>query len=56
MAAPSAAPLVLENQTWVVIVGTEEPVPTAPHLQWWDGQSVVGLAVFILCILYSRYQ
>ncbi|XP_030217552.1 serine incorporator 3 isoform X4 [Gadus morhua] len=40
IAAPSTAPLELENQTSVIIVGTEEPVLTAPHLQWWDGQSV----------------
>ncbi|CAL8254147.1 serine incorporator 3 isoform X1 [Gadus morhua] len=56
IAAPSTAPLELENQTSVIIVGTEEPVLTAPHLQWWDGQSVVGLAIFILCILYSSIR
>lgn len=54
IAAPTLAPLEMENQTSVVIVGTEEPVLTAPYLQWWDAQSIVGLAIFVLCILYSR--
>ncbi|KAJ3602822.1 hypothetical protein NHX12_030568 [Muraenolepis orangiensis] len=52
-ADPTLAPL--ENQTAVVMVGTEQPVPTSPHLQW-DAQSVVGLAIFILCILYSSIR
>ncbi|XP_044069116.1 serine incorporator 1 [Siniperca chuatsi] len=53
IAAPTLAPLEMENQTAVVIIGTEEPVLTSPHLQWWDAQSIVGLAIFVLCILYS---
>lgn len=52
--APTLAPLEMENQTAVVITGTEEPVLTSPYLQWWDAQSIVGLAIFVLCILYSR--
>lgn len=52
--APTLAPLVIENQTSVVITDTEEPVLTSPYLQWWDAQSIVGLALFVLCILYSR--
>ncbi len=31
-------------------------MPSAPYLQWWDAQSIVGLAIFVLCILYSRYS
>lgn len=54
IAAPTPAPLETENQTSVVILGTEEPVLNSPYLQWWDAQSIVGLALFVLCILYSR--
>lgn len=54
IAAPTPAPLDTENQTSVVILGTEEPVLNSPYLQWWDAQSIVGLALFVLCILYSR--
>lgn len=52
--APTLAPLEMENQTSVLIIGTEEPVLTSPYLQWWDAQSIVGLVIFVLCILYSR--
>lgn len=54
IAAPTETPLVIENQTSVIILGTEEPVLNSPYLQWWDAQSIVGLALFVLCILYSR--
>lgn len=54
IAAPTLTPPGIENQTSVVIVGTEEPVLDSPYLQWWDAQSIVGLALFVLCILYSR--
>ncbi|XP_078105484.1 serine incorporator 1 isoform X3 [Sander vitreus] len=56
IAAPTLAPLEVENQTAVVIIGPEEPVLTAPYLQWWDAQSIVGLAIFVLCILYSSIR
>ncbi|XP_037626367.1 serine incorporator 1 [Sebastes umbrosus] len=56
MADPSPAPLEIENQTAVVIIGPEEPVLTSPYLQWWDAQSIVGLAIFVLCILYSSIR
>ncbi|KAF7656184.1 hypothetical protein LDENG_00045440 [Lucifuga dentata] len=56
IAAPTLVPLLIENQTAVVIIGTEEPVPTAPYLQWWDAQSIVGLVIFILCIIYSSIR
>lgn len=52
--APTLAPLEMKNQTAVMITGTEEPVLTSPYLQWWDAQSIVGLTIFVLCILYSR--
>ncbi|KAG7478372.1 hypothetical protein MATL_G00079940 [Megalops atlanticus] len=56
IAAPTLAPLEVENQTAVVIISTEEPTPSSPYLQWWDAQSIVGLAIFVLCILYSSIR
>nr|XP_015220060.1 PREDICTED: serine incorporator 3 [Lepisosteus oculatus] len=47
--ASTLAPL---NQTQVI--PTEVVVEPNPSLQRWDTQSIVGLAIFILCILYSR--
>uniref|UniRef100_A0A673KNM0 Serine incorporator 1-like n=1 Tax=Sinocyclocheilus rhinocerous TaxID=307959 RepID=A0A673KNM0_9TELE len=38
------------------ITSPTETVPSAPHLQWWDAQSIVGLAIFVLCILYSSIR
>uniref|UniRef100_A0A8C1Y9G8 Si:ch73-267c23.10 n=1 Tax=Cyprinus carpio TaxID=7962 RepID=A0A8C1Y9G8_CYPCA len=52
----TVAPLEIENQTAIIIVDTEETVPSAPYLQWWDAQSIVGLAIFVLCILYSSIR
>ncbi|XP_052424525.1 serine incorporator 1 [Carassius gibelio] len=52
----TVAPLEVENQTAIIIVDTEETLPTAPYLQWWDAQSIVGLAIFVLCILYSSIR
>lgn len=54
IAAPTSQPLQVENQTAVVIIGTEEPLLTSPYLQWWDAETIVGLAIFVVCILYSR--
>ncbi|XP_034725935.1 serine incorporator 1 [Etheostoma cragini] len=56
IAAPTLATLEVENQTSVVIIDPEEPVLTDPYLQWWDAQSIVGLAIFVLCILYSSIR
>ncbi|XP_076012899.1 serine incorporator 1 [Genypterus blacodes] len=55
-ADPTLAPLGIENQTAVVILDTEEALPTVPYLQWWDAQSVMGLGLFVLCILYSSIR
>ncbi|XP_037534993.1 serine incorporator 1-like [Nematolebias whitei] len=49
-------PVELENQTAVVIIGTEEPNLSSPYLQWWDAQSIAGLILFVLCILYSSIR
>ncbi|CAN9512136.1 unnamed protein product [Ophioblennius macclurei] len=56
--APSTTPnpLEVENQTTVVIIETEEPTLTSPYLQWWDAQSIVGLIIFVLCILFSSIR
>ncbi|XP_029990290.1 serine incorporator 1 [Sphaeramia orbicularis] len=56
IAVPTVAPLEIDNQTAVIIIGTEEPVLSAPYLQWWDAQSIVGLTIFVLCILYSSIR
>ncbi|KAI4826647.1 hypothetical protein KUCAC02_030084 [Chaenocephalus aceratus] len=58
IAVPTLAPLEMENQTAVLILGpdTEEPVLTSPYLPWWDAQSIVGLTIFVLCILYSSIR
>ncbi|XP_035989457.1 serine incorporator 1 isoform X4 [Fundulus heteroclitus] len=54
--APTLCPLETENQTAMVIIGAEEPFQTSPYLQWWDAQSIVGLIMFVLCILYSSIR
>ncbi|XP_055016557.1 serine incorporator 1 isoform X2 [Boleophthalmus pectinirostris] len=56
IAAPTLPPLVMENQSAVVIIGTEEPVLTSPYLEWWDPQNIIGLTIFVLCILYSSIR
>ncbi|KAJ8259058.1 hypothetical protein COCON_G00180700 [Conger conger] len=56
IASPTTAPEMAENQTHVVIIRAEEPIPSAPYIQWWDAQSIVGLAIFVLCILYSSIR
>uniref|UniRef100_A0A3Q3AQ00 Serine incorporator 1-like n=1 Tax=Kryptolebias marmoratus TaxID=37003 RepID=A0A3Q3AQ00_KRYMA len=56
IASPTLPPVEIENQTAVVIIGTEEPNLTSPYLQWWDAQSIVGLVIFVLCILYSSIR
>ncbi|KAM6981408.1 serine incorporator 1 [Aplochiton taeniatus] len=58
IAAPTPAPIEISNQTAVIIVdaSTEEPNLSSPYLQWWDAQSIVGLVIFVLCILYSSIR
>ncbi|XP_051528274.1 serine incorporator 1 isoform X1 [Myxocyprinus asiaticus] len=50
------APVEIENQTALIIIDVEETISSAPYLQWWDAQSIVGLAIFVLCILYSSIR
>ncbi|NWU95122.1 SERC3 protein, partial [Upupa epops] len=47
-----AAPTVVPANTTVI------PATPAPpkSLQWWDAQSVVGLVIFVLCLLYSSIR
>ncbi|CAL1608818.1 unnamed protein product [Knipowitschia caucasica] len=56
IAAPTTPPLETENQTAVIIIGTEEPVLTSPYLRWWDAQNIVGLSIFVFSILYSSIR
>lgn len=63
MAGPTPPPLEVENMTAVVIeimttveIETGEAALTSPYLQWWDAQSIVGLIIFVLCILYSSIR
>ncbi|XP_077458722.1 serine incorporator 1 isoform X2 [Stigmatopora argus] len=53
---PTMAPLDSETQTAVVIISAEEPILNTPYLRWWDGQSIVGLTIFVLCIIYSSIR
>ncbi|NXN12353.1 SERC3 protein, partial [Indicator maculatus] len=48
IATPTAVP---ENTT--VLPATPAPPKS---LQWWDAQSVVGLVIFVLCLLYSSIR
>ncbi|XP_028590898.1 serine incorporator 3 isoform X1 [Podarcis muralis] len=50
IAAPTSIPA---NVTAIVPV---VPTPGPQKLQWWDAQSVVGLTVFVLCLLYSSIR
>ncbi|KAM9758229.1 serine incorporator 1 [Menidia menidia] len=54
--SPTTPPMDIENQTSVVIIGTEEPILTSPYLRWWDAQTILGLIFFVLCILYSSIR
>ncbi|TWW62597.1 Serine incorporator 3 [Takifugu flavidus] len=56
IAGPTLHPLQVENQTTVEIIDMEEPVLTSPYLQWWDAETIVGLAIFLVCILYSSIR
>uniref|UniRef100_A0A4W4DX47 Uncharacterized protein n=2 Tax=Electrophorus electricus TaxID=8005 RepID=A0A4W4DX47_ELEEL len=51
---PTSSPL--ENQTAVTINKAEELELSSLYLQWWDVQKIVGLAISVLCILYSSIR
>ncbi|XP_007248380.3 serine incorporator 1 [Astyanax mexicanus] len=56
IAEPTLPPVEMENQTFVIVINEDEPELSSPYLQWWDAQSIVGLGIFILCILYSSIR
>ncbi|XP_048879149.1 serine incorporator 3-like [Brienomyrus brachyistius] len=56
IAEPTHSPLAVGNQTEVMLVSTEAPTPSSPYLPWWDAQSIVGLFIFVICILYSSIR
>nr|XP_020644902.1 serine incorporator 3 [Pogona vitticeps] len=49
IAVPTSSPL----NTTVVVPPTPEPQKSP---QWWDAQSIVGLFIFVLCLLYSSIR
>ena len=39
------------------IIGVNSTTPAGPDhaaVQWWDAQGIVGLLLFLMCVLYSR--
>nr|XP_060628170.1 serine incorporator 3 [Anolis sagrei ordinatus] len=50
IAAPTALPV---NTTAVPVIPTSAPLKSP---QWWDAQSIVGLIIFVLCLLYSSIR
>ncbi|XP_010221269.1 PREDICTED: serine incorporator 3 [Tinamus guttatus] len=57
---PSLLNLITQIATTTLVPAntTSEPATAAPpkSLQWWDAQSVVGLVIFVLCLLYSSIR
>ncbi|XP_066479674.1 serine incorporator 3 [Tiliqua scincoides] len=50
IAAPTSVPA---NATTVPVVPTPSPQKSP---QWWDAQSIVGLVIFVVCLLYSSIR
>ncbi|KAH0619115.1 hypothetical protein JD844_018801 [Phrynosoma platyrhinos] len=50
IAAPTSLPV---NATAIPVIPTSAPVKSP---QWWDAQSIVGLIIFVLCLLYSSIR
>lgn len=44
------------NPSLLGIIGLNTTVPVDPGhvVQWWDAQGIVGLILFLMCVLYSR--
>nr|XP_009857527.1 serine incorporator 1-like isoform X1 [Ciona intestinalis] len=40
----------------ISINGSVATTPTPPTAQWWDAQSIIGLFVFFVCVLYSSIR
>uniref|UniRef100_UPI00358E1040 serine incorporator 1-like n=1 Tax=Myxine glutinosa TaxID=7769 RepID=UPI00358E1040 len=51
---PGLLNIIIHSKT----IGNDTVTPTVtPHVgQWWDAQSIVGLAIYLLCILYSSIR
>uniref|UniRef100_A0A8C6ZKT2 Serine incorporator 3 n=1 Tax=Nothoprocta perdicaria TaxID=30464 RepID=A0A8C6ZKT2_NOTPE len=57
---PSLLNLITQMATTPLVPAnaTVAPATAAPpkSLQWWDAQSIVGLVIFVLCLLYSSIR
>ncbi|NXP81798.1 SERC3 protein, partial [Ramphastos sulfuratus] len=57
---PSLLNIITQIATPTTVPENTTVVPATPappkSLQWWDAQSVVGLVIFVLCLLYSSIR
>ncbi|NXL85603.1 SERC3 protein, partial [Alectura lathami] len=57
---PSLLNIITQIATPTIVPANATVAPATPappkSLQWWDAQSVVGLAIFVLCLLYSSIR
>ncbi|NXX18047.1 SERC3 protein, partial [Podargus strigoides] len=57
---PSLLNIITQITTSTVVPINTTAIPATPappkSLQWWDAQSVVGLIIFVLCLLYSSIR
>ncbi|NXU56776.1 SERC3 protein, partial [Turnix velox] len=57
---PSLLNIIMQITTPTIAPANTTVVPATPapprSLQWWDAQSVVGLIIFVLCLLYSSIR
>lgn len=44
------------NPSLLGIIGLNSTTPAGKDqvVQWWDAQGIVGLILFLMCVLYSR--
>lgn len=44
------------NPSLLEIIGLNSTTPGGQEhvVQWWDAQGIVGLILFLMCVLYSR--
>uniref|UniRef100_A0A8B9P5M9 Serine incorporator 3 n=2 Tax=Apteryx TaxID=8821 RepID=A0A8B9P5M9_APTOW len=57
---PSLLNIITQIATPTLVPANTTVVPATPappkSLQWWDAQSIVGLVIFVLCLLYSSIR
>ncbi|KYO42152.1 hypothetical protein Y1Q_0002782 [Alligator mississippiensis] len=57
---PSLLNIITQITTSTIAPANTTIVPATPappkSLQWWDAQSIVGLTIFVLCLLYSSIR